>query len=157
WRQSEIILRMAQSREPNLLGRNSNGLIVACLPDGVYFTPWVRDMAYATVALARMGHRDEAHAALLAYFNAQPTGKMRDQVNNADYQISVVRYFGDGSEEPFFTMEGGTNIEFDSWGLALWALGEYLHQSKDPALLRVSTYRGPLYESARDFIVKPLL
>jgi GH15 family glucan-1,4-alpha-glucosidase len=157
WRQSEVMLRMAQSREPNRPGRNNNGLIVASLPDGVWFTPWVRDMAYAAVALARMGHRDEARAALLAYFNAQPTGKMRAQTRGADYQISVVRYFGDGSEEPFFTMEGATNIEFDDWGLALWVLGEYERQYDDTALLKIPTYRGPVYESARDYVVKPLL
>jgi GH15 family glucan-1,4-alpha-glucosidase len=157
WRQSEVMLRIAQSREPNRPGRYSNGLIVASLPDGVWFTPWVRDMAYATIALARMGHREEARAALLAYFNAQPTGKMRAETRGVDYQISVVRYFGDGSEEPFFTMEGSTNIEFDDWGLALWVLGEYLRKYDDPALLRIPTYRGPLYESARDYVVKPLL
>ena len=157
WRQSEVMLRMAQSREQNRAGRNSNGLIVASLPDGVWFTPWARDMAWATVALARMGHRDEARAALLAYFNAQPTGKMSAQTANFDYQISVVRYFGDGSEEPFFTEEGSTNIEFDDWGEVLWALGQYLKTYEDPTLLRTPTYRGPLYESARDYIVKPLL
>lgn len=157
WRQSEVMLRIAQSREPNRPGRNNNGLIVASLPDGVWFTPWVRDMAYAVVALARMGHQSEALAGLLAYFNAQPTGRMRAETGGADYQISVVRYFGDGSEEPFFTEEGATNIEFDDWGLALWVLGEYLHRYPDPALLRVPTYRGPLYESARDYVVKPLL
>lgn len=157
WRQSEVTLRIAQSREPNRAGRNGNGLIVACLPDGVYFTPWVRDMAYAIVALARMGHQQEARAGLLAYFNAQPTGKMRAQTAGADYQISVVRYFGDGSEEPFFTQEGSTNIEFDDWGLALWVLGEYMKKYDDPGLLKLHTYRGPLYESARDYIEKPLL
>ena len=157
WRQSEVMLRIAQSREPNRPGRNSNGLIVASLPDGVWFTPWVRDMAWATVALARMGHRDEARAALLAYFNAQPTGKMRAQTAGADYQVSVVRYFGDGSEEPFFTQEGSTNIEFDDWGEVLWAIGTYLRQYNDAALLTASTYRGPLYQSARDFIVRPLV
>jgi len=157
WRQSEVVLRMAQSREPNRPGRNNNGLIIASLPDGVWFTPWVRDMAYAAVALARMGHREEARAALLAYFNAQPTGKMRAETRDADYQISVVRYFGDGSEEPFFTMEGATNIEFDDWGLALWVLGEYERQYDDTALLRIPTYRDRIYESARDYVVKPLL
>lgn len=157
WRQSEVMLRMAQSREPNRPGRNGNGLIVACLPDGVYFTPWVRDMTYALVALARMGHQAEARAGLLAYFNAQPTGKMRAETNGADYQISVVRYFGDGAEEPFFTMEGATNIEFDDWGLALWVLGEYLDKYNDSAILKIPTYRGTVYESARTFIVKPLL
>lgn len=162
WRQSEVMLRMAQSREPNRpdrdgSGRYGNGLIVACLPDGVYFTPWVRDMAYATVALARMGHQAEARAALLAYFNARPTGKMHAQTAGADYQVSVVRYFGNGEEEPFFTEEGATNIEFDDWGLVLWVLGEYLRLYPDPALLAASTYRGPLYRSARDFIAKPLV
>ena len=82
---------------------------------------------------------------------------MRSQVNNADYQISVVRYFGDGSEEPFFTQEGSTNIEFDDWGEALWVLGEYLRRYDDPALLDAATFRGPLYQAARDFIVKPLM
>jgi GH15 family glucan-1,4-alpha-glucosidase len=156
WRQSETMLRIAQSREPNRAERHGNGLIVAALPD-VYSTPWVRDMAWSTAALVRMGHQAEARAALLAYFNAQPTGKMRPQVNDADYQISVVRYFGDGAEEPFFTQEGSTNIEFDNWGEALWVLGLYLRKYDDPALLEAATYRGPLYESARDFIVKPLL
>ncbi len=157
WRQSEVMLRIAQSREPNRADRHGNGLIVASLPDGVWFTPWVRDMAWATVALARMGHRAEARAALLAYFNAQPTGKMRTGVNDADYQISVVRYFGDGAEEPFFTMEGSTNVEFDNWGEALWVLGEYLGKYDDRVLLEAATYRGPLYQSARDFIVRPLM
>ena len=157
WRQSEVMLRIAQSREPNRPARHSNGLIVASLPDGVWFTPWVRDMVWATMAFAQMGHRAEARAALLAYFNAQPTGKMRAETRGADYQISVVRYFGDGSEEPFFTMEGATNIEFDDWGEALWALGVYERKFNDPELLRTPTWRGPLYQSARDFIVKPLL
>jgi hypothetical protein len=156
WRQSETMLRIAQSREPNRADRHGNGLIVAALPD-VYSTPWVRDMAWATVALARTGHRAEARAALLAYFNARSTGKMRAAVKGADYQISVVRYFGNGEEEPFFTQEGSTNIEFDDWGEALWVLGEYLRKYDDPALLKAGTWRAPLYESARDFIVKPLL
>ena len=156
WRQSETMLRIAQSREPNRPGRHGKGLIVAALPD-VYSTPWVRDMAWATAALGRMGHRAEARAALLAYFNARPTGKMREAVNGADYQISVVRYWGDGEEEPFFTQEGSANVEFDDWGEALWALGEYLRKYDDPALLEAATYRGPLYKVARDFIVKPLM
>lgn len=156
WRQSETMLRIAQSREPNRADRHGHGLIVAALPD-VYSTPWVRDMSWATMAFIRMGHRAEARAALLAYFNAQPTGKMRPEVNGADYQISVVRYWGDGAEEPFFTQEGATNIELDDWGEVLWALGEYLRKYDDPQLLRAATYRGPLYEIARDFVVKPLL
>jgi hypothetical protein len=157
WRQSEVMLRMAQSREPNHPGRYGNGLIVASLPDGVWFTPWVRDMTWAALALTRMGHRAEARAALLAYFNARPTGKMRAEVKGAAYQVSVVRYFGDGSEEPFFTMEGGTNIEFDDWGEVLWLLGEYEQQYHDVALLSEHTSCGSLYQCARDLIFAPLV
>jgi Glycosyl hydrolases family 15 len=157
WRQSETVLRMAQSREPNRPGRYNNGLIVACLPDGSWFMPWARDMAYAVVALSYMGHRSEARAALLAYYNARPTGKMKQETGGVDYQVSVVRYFGDGSEEPFFTNEGSTNIEFDNWGLVLWVLGEYVQRYGDNALLRLPTYRGQLYESARDYVARPLL
>ena len=156
WRQSETMLRIAQSREPNRADRHGNGLIVAALPD-VYSTPWVRDMAWSTVALIRMGHQAEARAALLGYFHARPTGKMRGEVKGEDYQISVVRYWGDGAEEPFFTQEGAINIEYDDWGEALWVLGEYLRSYSDPDLLKAATYRGPLYESARDFVVKPLI
>ncbi len=157
WRQSEIMLRMAQSREPNQRGRYSNGMIVAALPDGSWFMTWVRDMAQAAMAFVRMGHQEEARAALLAYFNARPTGKMKEQTAGVDYQVSVVRYFGDGSEEPFFTNEGSTNIEFDDWGEVLWLLGEYVQRHGDSGLLQVPTCRGPLYESARDYVAKPLL
>jgi GH15 family glucan-1,4-alpha-glucosidase len=69
----------------------------------------------------------------------------------------VVRYFGDGSEEPYFTGEGTPNIEFDDWGLVLWVLGEYERQYNDLTLLHTPAYRGRVYESARDFLVKPLL
>jgi GH15 family glucan-1,4-alpha-glucosidase len=54
-------------------------------------------------------------------------------------------------------MEGATNIEFDDWGLALWVLGGYLNKYDDPALLQTPTYRGRLYESARDYVAKALL
>jgi hypothetical protein len=157
WRQSEVILRMAQSREPNRAGRYGNGLIVASLPDGVWFTPWVRDMTWAAMALTHMGHRAEARAALLAYFNARPTGKMRAEAKGADYQVSVVRYFGNGTEEPFFTMEGSPNIEFDDWGEVLWLLGEYMHTYHDTALLSEQTACGSLYQCARDRVLEPLL
>jgi GH15 family glucan-1,4-alpha-glucosidase len=82
---------------------------------------------------------------------------MRSEVNGADYQVSVVRYWGNGEEEPFFTQEGSTNIEFDNWGEVLWVVGEYLRKYDDPELPKAATHRGPLYESARDLIVKPLM
>ena len=156
WRQSEVMLRMGQVREPNRPGRWSHGMIMATL--GEWFTPWVRDMAYATVALCRMGHPDEARSAVEAYFNARPCGIRIKDVRGHPYQVSVVRYFGDGSEEPFFTMEGKPNVELDNWGLVLWTLGEYTRRWGDDAwLLEARPYRGSIYASARDYIVEPLL
>jgi GH15 family glucan-1,4-alpha-glucosidase len=157
WRQSETILRMAQIRQPNTDQRHAHGLVLASLPAGEWFIPWVRDMSYATVALARMGHQAEARDALLAYFDAQPIGVAGDLARNLPYQISTVRYFGDGSEEADFTEQGERNVELDSWGLALWALSEYVAKYRDNDLLSSPTYRGTVYESARDFVVKPLL
>lgn len=157
WRQSEAVLRMAQSREPNVSGRYGNGLILASLPDGAWFVPWVRDMVYATLAFSRMGHKDEAERAIDSLFNARPVSKMQKELGNLPYQISVVRYFGNGEEEPFFTMEGATNIELDDWGLVLWLLGEHLNLYPQSDLLEHKTYRGTIYESAKNFVLKPLL
>lgn len=157
WRQSEVVLRMAQIRELNRPGRYNNGLVIASLPDGAWFVPWVRDMAYGVYALIRMGHVEEARMALRAYLSARPVGRMEKEVGGLPYQISVVRYFGDGAEEPYFTMEGATNIEYDDWGLVLWVLGEYVERTKDVSFLNSPTYRGPAYHNAKNFIVKPLL
>jgi hypothetical protein len=65
---------------------------------------------------------DQVLCASLQFCPTRPS-KSAKRTGGADYQISVVRYFGDGSEEPYFTMEGSTNIEFDNWGLGLWVLG----------------------------------
>lgn len=157
WRQSEVVLRMAQSREPDRPDRHNHGLILAVLPDGGWVTPWVRDMAYAIHALIAMGHQAEARAGIEAYFRAQPVGKMQQDVGGAPYQISVVRYFGDGSEEPFFTQEGSLNVELDNWGLVLWVLGDYVAHFHDPAFLDTPTYRGTIYDSAKQFVVAPLV
>ncbi|HSI05928.1 MAG TPA: glycoside hydrolase family 15 protein [Myxococcota bacterium] len=157
WRQSEMVLRMGQSREPNRPGRVNNGLILAALPDGGWVTYWVRDMAYAIDALIRMGHRAEARAGIEAYFHARPIGAMHNDVGGLPYQVSVVRYFGDGAEEPFFTQEGATNIELDNWGLVLWVLGDYVARFGDDAILDTPTYRGSIYESAKRYIVDPLI
>lgn len=157
WRQSEMVLRMAQNREINRPGRYAHGLILASLPEGIWFVSWVRDMAYAVIALIRMGHQEEARMAIEAYFQARPMGRVQSDVRGYPYQISVVRYFGDGSEEPYFTMGGWPNIEFDNWGLVLWTLGEYVEKFQDRSILDVKTHRGSLYDSAKNFVVTPLL
>lgn len=157
WRQSEMVLRMAQCKESNRENRHNHGLIIASLPDGAWFVPWVRDMAYAVLALNRMGHKDEAAWALKAYLNAQPSSKMQKDLHDIPYQVSVVRYFGDGDEAPFFTMEGANNIELDNWGLVLWTLGDYWSRHHDRSLLESKTYRGSVYENAKEFVAKPLI
>lgn len=157
WRQSEVILRMAQSRESNHPGRYNHGLIVASLPEGGWFMPWVRDMSYAALALLRMGHKTEARWALEAYFNARPIGRVKNMVRGFPYQVSVVRYFGDGSEETDFGGEFAPNVELDNWGLVLTLLSEYVEKYHAADFLTANSVRGSVYLSARDFIVKPLI
>lgn len=122
--QSMAILRMGQVREP---GRG-NGQILASLPTGMWNISWVRDMAYAVVALTRAGHLAEAKAALEFQLGAE-SGHYQTEVG-VPYQISITRYFGDGVEETDFN-ENGPNIEFDGFGLFLWTLHEYLEKSAD--------------------------
>ncbi len=114
WRQSETVLRMAQVREP----APARGQILASLPPGIWWISWVRDMSYAMVALARSGHTAEANAAV-DFFAHAPVGMYRTEVGH-DYHVSVVRYFGDGTEWSDVNSDG-PNIEFDGFGLATWA------------------------------------
>ncbi len=129
WRQSEAILRQGQVWETSELAR---GQIVASLPPGAWNICWVRDMAYAVVALVRSGHLAEARAGL-AFVLAADSGYYQDYVG-VPYQVSVTRYFGRGMEESDFNSDG-PNIEFDGFGLFLWALGEYVAASSDTSLL----------------------
>jgi MYXO-CTERM domain-containing protein len=128
WQQSMAVLRMGQVREPG----KSDGQILASLPPGMWNISWVRDMAYAVVALARSGHPAEAKRAIEFQLGAD-SGKYQDYVGRP-YQISITRYFGDGVEETD-SNENGPNIEFDGFGLFLWTLHEYVEASGDTAAL----------------------
>jgi GH15 family glucan-1,4-alpha-glucosidase len=129
WRQSEAILRQGQVREPT---DTSYGQIVASLPPGQWNIAWARDMSYAIVALARTGHLPEAQAALEFMLQAE-ADKYQSYVG-APYQTSVCRYFGRGEEESDVNADG-PNIEFDGFGLFLWALGEYAAAGGDTGVL----------------------
>jgi hypothetical protein len=154
WRQSETVLRMGQIRERD---HRAFGLINASLPAGEWFIPWVRDMSYAVVALTKMGHREEAKAGLNAYYNAGPIGTQQAELRGIPYQISLTRYFGDGSEETDFSGAPYQNLEFDGWGLALWATGEYFAEYGDTGWLNTPAAHGTVYETARDYVIKPLV
>jgi hypothetical protein len=142
WRQGEATLRMGQVREPNITGRVNHGMILASLPPGEWHTGWVRDAEYAIVALARMGHFDEARMALDFLLGADPVGKFKSYVNQVDYRISVVRYFGTGEEQADWSGQPSPNVEIDGWGLVLWAARNYVDASGDVAWLSSTTRRG---------------
>lgn len=157
FRQNETTLRMAQIREPNNEHSHAEGLINASLPEGEFAVPYARDMAYAVVSLSRTGHKTSAEKALAAYFHARPVGESRASVRGMDYQISTARYFGNGHEEADRSGYVEQNLELDDWGLVLWAMGEHYRSTARTAWLKQRTYRGTIYESARDYVVKPLL
>jgi len=145
WRQSEAVLRMGQIREPNTATRKNNGMILASLPPGSWHTGWVRDATYATVALARSGHWDEAKASLDFFLNAGPVGAYASYENNVSYRVSLTRYFGNGQEECDWNTSG-PNTETDGWGLVLWAARAYVEASGDTAWLSSSTASGTVYD-----------
>jgi len=153
WRQSEAVLRMSQVREPNLPApnlRSSHGMILASLAPGHWATGWVRDGVYSTVALARMGHEAEAKASLNFFLNAEPVGGFKKYAQNAEYRISVTRYYGSGQEEADHSGDPEPNVELDGWGLFLWAARQYVDASGDTAWLSQPTRQGSVYEAMLD-------
>lgn len=157
WRQSETFLRMAQVREPNIPGvRTSRGMVLASLSPGIWATGWVRDGAYATAAMARSGHVDEARASLNFLLNTEKVGLFKSYLDGVDYRISVTRYYGSGQEEADYSGASTPNVETDGWGLTLWAIRQYVDTSGDVAWLSSPTRKGSVYEAIRDGIVHPI-
>jgi uncharacterized protein (TIGR03382 family) len=126
--QAQVVLRMGQVAETGA----ANGQILASVAPGAWNIAWVRDMAYATVGLIRSGHLAEAKAAIEFQMNAQVGGY--ESYVGVPYQISVVRYYGNGTEWSDSNSDG-PNIEFDGFGLFLWELDEYIKASNDTASL----------------------
>jgi MYXO-CTERM domain-containing protein len=127
--QSQAILRMGQVTEAAPAG----GQILASIAPGEWNITWVRDMAYATVALVKSGHYAEAKAALA--FQMGATANAYESYVGKPYKISVCRYFGNGTEQSDSNADG-PNIEFDGFGLFLWSLDEYVRASGDTASLQ---------------------
>ena len=145
YEQQQAILRMGQVREPG----KGEGQILASLPPGNWNISWVRDMAYATAALAKGGHTSEAKRAIEFQLGAD-SGKYQNFVGQP-YQISITRYFGDGVEETDEN-ENGPNIEYDGFGLFLWELAEYVAATKDETSLKA--WWPTVSEKVGDVLVK---
>lgn len=158
WRQAETVLRMGQVLEPYSTSprRKNHGMILASLPPGGWHTGWVRDATYAIVPLARTGHHAEAKKALDFFLDAE-AGRYASYLNNVDYRISTVRYFGDGQEEADYSGAPTRNIEIDGWGLFLWAARAYVDESGDVAWLDETTAEGDtVYEAIREGVAEAL-
>ncbi len=143
WRQAEAVLRMGQVLEPWTASpkHKAHGMMLASLPPGEWHSGWVRDAAYAIVALSRSGHYDEARWALDFFLDAE-ADKYGSYLNDVTYRISTVRYFGDGEEEADYSGQTTRNIEIDGWGLFLWAARTYVDASGDTGWLDETTQAG---------------
>ena len=113
---------------PGWVSHKGKGAVLASLPPGEWTYEWIRDGAYATVAMAALGMKEEAKASLEYYLQAD-SGRFQSWEElkaypMPPYQISLVRYHGFGVEETDFN-QFGPNLEFDGFGLFLWALGQY--------------------------------
>jgi MYXO-CTERM domain-containing protein len=143
--QAQVVLRMGQVAETG----GGSGQILASVAPGQWNIAWVRDMAYAVVGLVRSGHVAEAKAAIAFQLQAQ-VGAFQQYVGTP-YQISVVRYYGDGSEWSD-SNQNGPNVEFDGFGLFLWELDEYVRASGDTASL--ATWWPAVKAKVADVLVK---
>jgi hypothetical protein len=158
WRQGEAVLRMGQVLEPWSASpkRKNHGMILASLPPGGWHSGWLRDAAYALVALARSGHHAEAKQGLTFFLDAE-AGKYASYLGGVDYRLTTVRYFGNGEEEADYSGQPTRNIEIDGWGLYLWAARVYVDESGDTAWLGETTRKGDtVYHAIRAGVAEAL-
>ncbi len=129
---------------PAIVEHRGKGAVLASLPPGEWTYAWIRDGAYATAAMAALGMTEHARAALNFYLDAEG-GRFQDwnelkPYAMPPYQISLVRYHGFGVEETDFNAFG-PNLEFDGFGLFLWALRAHEQLTGDTS---VADTRWPL-------------
>lgn len=122
---------------PATVVHRGKGAVIASLPPGHWTYAWIRDGAYAVAAMSALGMQSEAKDALGFYLGAE-AGRFQSWNELAPYamppyQISLVRYHGFGVEETDFN-DYGPNLEFDGFGLFLWALREYEQRTGDTSL-----------------------
>jgi len=123
---------------PSKIFHKGKGAVLASLPPGEWQVAWIRDGSYAATAMATLGMKDQAREALQYYINAEAgrfqTWNELKPYSMPPYQISLVRYYGFGVEETDFN-DFGPNLEFDGFGLFLWALQHYEEKTKDKTLI----------------------
>ncbi|MFN7134720.1 MAG: glycoside hydrolase family 15 protein, partial [Myxococcales bacterium] len=122
---------------PGTIRHRGAGAVLASLPPGEWTYAWIRDGAYAVAAMAALGLHAEARAALKFYLDAEG-GRFRDwdelkPYAMPPYLITLTRYHGFGVEETDFN-DFGPNLEFDGFGLFLWALHAYERDTGDATL-----------------------
>ncbi|WAS98685.1 glycoside hydrolase family 15 protein [Nannocystis punicea] len=122
---------------PAWIEHRGRGAVLASLPPGEWTYAWIRDGAYATTAMAALGMQEHAKASLTYYLDAE-AGRFQQwselqPYGMPPYQISLVRYHGFGVEETDFNAFG-PNLEFDGFGLFLWALRAYEVLTGDTSL-----------------------
>jgi MYXO-CTERM domain-containing protein len=123
---------------PATIVHKGKGAVLASLPPGEWQVAWIRDGSYAATAMATLGMKDQAREALQYYVNAE-AGRFQawnelKPYSMPPYQISLVRYYGFGVEETDFN-DFGPNLEFDGFGLFLWALQHYESKTADKTLI----------------------
>jgi MYXO-CTERM domain-containing protein len=144
----------APAKLPATVKHRGKGAILASMPPGEWTVSWARDSAYAIVAMATAGMKDEARMALEYYLTAE-AGLFQhwDELkpyNMPPYQITLVRYHGFGVEETDFN-DYGPNLEFDGFGLMLWALAQYEKHTGDTTL--VDAYWPVISQKIADVLV----
>jgi hypothetical protein len=134
--QAVSILKMSQVSDHEIFPY-SHGQILASLRPGLWHIAWVRDACFAIDAMTRLGMYAEARKGLEFMLKA-PSNRFRDYTYTdgiiygpgVDYQISLTRYFGDGTEE-CDANEHGPNLEYDDFGLFLTTYINYVNDSND--------------------------
>lgn len=122
---------------PGTVRHRGQGAVLASLPPGEWTYAWIRDGAYAVAAMSHLRMDARAEEGLRFYLNAE-AGRFEKWQELAGYglppyQITLTRYHGFGVEETDFN-DFGPNLEFDGFGLFLWALREYERATGDTAL-----------------------
>ncbi len=123
---------------PGVVLHHGGGAVLASLPPGEWTYAWIRDGAYAAVALSTLGRTAEAQDALRFFLQALggrfESWSELQAYNFPPYLISLTRYTGFGVEETDFNAYG-PNLEFDGFGLFLWALGSHETLTSDLSLV----------------------